>query len=490
MSTQKNLVALTVGAIVAASAGVVLAGGVSATGGRVSTQYAAAVGAATTTAARQVALSDLGASAVTARLNAEYALNDTITFTFACGCLVDTTLPSTLQTNIGNGTTTGGAAQRLTFALLNSSASSATYRVTDRVNATSTKNLQVELPNTVKVDMSSASSGVSVAFSAATSSGAAFDTSLTFDPTTTDFAASKTLVTVSSQFAGSVVTALDGVIDVNPAVGTTPLTTFTTGTSDVFTVKTHQATVTTAFAKTADVSAVTYTLSGDFSWATEARKASVFTPSCPTGSTASAVTLVASATGSVSWNCVGRDAVGESSTSGGSSSLTINAAGQTGLTALPTATFTVASSTSYFSPSGQSGATGTTTSSSTIAANTAAGSWTINGAQIFVPYMPYGSTIDQVIYVANKSSVTGDISVQYIGTDTTTVVSLGKVGSVSGRSTLNISPLIKAALPAAAQASGRLAFIITINAPANDIDILASYRIGDDRAFVQTRKLN
>jgi hypothetical protein len=104
--------------------------------------------------------------------------------------------------------------------------------------------------------------------------------------------------------------------------------------------------------------------------------------------------------------------------------------------------------------------------------------------------MPYGSTIDQVIYVANKSSVTGDISVQYIGTDTTSVVNLGKVGSVSGRSTLNISPLIKAALPAAAQASGRLAFIITINAPANDVDILASYRIGDDRAFVQTRKLN
>lgn len=483
MSTQKNLVALTVGAIVAASAGVVLAGGVSATGGRVSTQYAAAVGAATTTAARQVALSDLGASAVTARLNAEYALNDTITFTFACACLVDTSLPSTLTS-----TTAGG--QTLTFALLNSSADAATYRVTNRANSASTKNLEVTLPNTVKVDMSKAASGVSVAFSAATSSGAAFDTSLTFDPTTTDFAASKTLVTVSNQFAGSVVTSLDGIIDVNPAAGTTPLTTFTTGTSDVFTVKTHQATVTTAFAKTADVSAVTYTLSGDFSWATEARKASVFTPSCPTGSTASAVTLVASATGSVSWNCVGRDAVGESSTSGGSSSLTINAAGQTGLTALPTATFTVASSTSYFSPSGQSGATGTTTSSSTIAANTAAGSWTINGAQIFVPYMPYGSTIDQVIYVANKSSVTGDISVQYIGTDTTSVVNLGKVGSVSGRSTLNISPLIKAALPAAAQTSGRLAFIITINAPANDVDILASYRIGDDRAFVQTRKLN
>jgi hypothetical protein len=484
MSTQKNLVAFTVGAVVAASAGVALAGGVNATGGRVSTQYAAAVGAATTTAARQVALIDLGASAITARLNAEYALNDTITFTFACACLVDTTLPSTL-------TSTTAAAQTLTFALLNSSASSATYRVTNRANSASTRNLEVSLPNTVKVDMSKAGSGVAVTFSAATSSGAAFYTSLTFDPTTTDFAAAKTLVTVTSQFTGSVVTALDGIIDVNPSGSTTPLTTFTTGATDVFTVKTHQATASSpAFSKTADVSSVTYTLSGDFSWATEALKASVFSPSCPTGSTASAVTLVASATGSVSWNCVGRDAVGESSSSGGSSSLTINAAGQTGLAALPTATFTVASSTSYFSPSGQSGANGTTTSGATIATNTAAGAWTINGAQIFVPYMPYGSTIDQIIYVANKSSVRGDISVQYIGLDTTTVVNLGKVGTVNGRSTLNIAPLIKAVLPAAAQASGRLGFIITINAPVADVDILASYRIGDDRAFVQTRKLN
>ena len=347
--------------------------------------------------------------------------------------------------------------------------------------------------------MSKAGSGVTIAFSAATSAGDAFDTSLTFDPTDSTYAASTTVVSTQSQFAGSVTTLLDGIIDVNPAAGTTPLTTFTTGASDVFTLRSGTAALSstlqtltgrTTFAQTADVSAVSYTLSGDFSWATEAKKASVFAPSCPTGSTASAVTLVASATGSVSWNCVGRDAVGESTTSGGSSSLTITASGQTGLTALPTATFTASSSVSYFSPSGQSGANGTVASSALLAAGTAAGAWTINGAQIFVPYMPYGSTIDQVVYVANKSSVSGDISVQYIGTDTTAVVNLGKVGTVAGRSTLNISPLIKAALPAAAQASGRLAFIITINAPANDVDILASYRIGDDRAFVQTRKLN
>jgi len=337
--------------------------------------------------------------------------------------------------------------------------------------------------------MANAGSGVTVQFSAATSAGDAFDTT----NTDTAYGSSAALVRTLDQFAGSVTQNLDGVIDVNPATGITPLTRFEGGVAtDVFTVKSHQTTYTvtaanTAFSKTADVSAVTYTLNGDFSWATEARKANVFAPSCPTGSAASAVTL---ATSSVSWSCVGRDAVGESSTSGGSSSLTISASGQTGLTALPTTTFTVSSQVSYFSPSGQSGANGTVTSSPLLPSGTTAGSWTINGAQIFVPYMPYGSTIDQVIYVANKSGVTGDISVQYIGTDTTAVVNLGKIGTINGRSTLNISPLIKAKLPAAAQASGRLAFIITINAPVADVDILASYRIGDDRAFVQTRKLN
>jgi len=490
MSTQKNLVALTVAAAIAAAGATAVAGGVKVTTrGIVSTQYAAAVGAATTTAARQVTLADLGASAISAKLNAEYASNDKITFTFACDCLVDTTLPSTL--------TASGGSNNPTFALLSSSSSSAVYRVTALSNpGSSTKNAVVSLPNTVKVDMSKAGSGVTVAFSAATSAGDAFDTSLTFDPTDSTYAASTTIVSTQSQFAGSVTGLLDGVIDVNPAAGTTPLTTFSDGASDVFTVRSGTSALSstlqtltgrTTFAQTADVSAVTYTLSGDFSWATEARKANVFGPSCPASTTASAVTLTA---GSVSWSCVGRNAVGESTSSGGSSSLTITASGQTGLTALPTTTFTASSSVSYFSPSGQTGANGTVASSALLPTGTAAGAWTINGAQIFVPYMPYGSTIDQVIYVANKSGVTGDISVQYIGVDTTAVVNLGKIGSVNGRSTLNISPLIKAALPAAAQASGRLAFIITINAPANDVDILASYRIGDDRAFVQTRKLN
>jgi len=483
MSTQKNLVALAVGAIVAASGAMALAGGVKATTrGTVSTQYAAAVGASATTAARQVSLADLGAAGVTAKLNAEYALNDSITFTFACNCLVDTSLPSTLVAT--------GAANNPTFALLSSSASSATYRVTALSNAgLSTRDAIVTLPLTVTVNMANAGSGVTASFSAATSAGAAFDTT----NTDTTYGSSAALVRTLNQFQGEVTGVLDGVIDVNPATGITPLTRFEGGlASDVFTVKTHQNTYTvsatsTAFSKTADVSAVTYTLSGDFSWATEALKASVFTPGCPGGTTASTVTLTSS---SVGWSCVGRDAVGESSTSGGSSTMTITASGQTGLTALPTSTFTVQSSVAYFSPSGQSGANGTTTGSTVLAANTAAGSWTINGAQIFVPYMPYGSTIDQVIYLANKSGVAGDVTVQYIGLDTTSVVNLGKIGTIKGRSTLNIAPLIKAALPTAALGSGRLAFIITVNAPVADVDVLASYRIGDDRAFVQSRKLN
>jgi len=481
------LVALTVGAIVAASAGIALAGGVKATRGVVSTEYVASVAAASTGTARQVSLANLGNTGFTVKLNAEYALNDKITISFPCACLVDTSLPSTIQSTLG----TGG--QRLTFALLSSSSSAATYRVTDRVNSDSTRNLTLSFPDSITINMAAASGGVSVAFSAATSAGDAFDTSLTFNPTDTTYAASATLVTVLDQFDGDVVTPLDGVIDVNPAAGTTPLTRFTLGgTSDSVTIGTYNVTpsdvVATypAFAQTANVSAVTYTVSGDFSWATEARKSSVFVPSCASG-TASGLTLT---TGSISWSCKGVNNVGNSSTASANSTLSIRVNQQTGLTALPTTTFTASSSVAYFSPNGQSGENGTTTSKTVLPAGTEAGAWTINGAQIFVPYMPYGSTIDQVIYVANKSGVAGDIAVQYIGTDTTSVVNLGKVGTINGRSTLNISPLIKAALPAAAQASGRLAFIITINAPVNDVDILASYRIGDDRAFVQTRKLN
>jgi len=495
MSSQRNTVALAVSAIVASAAGFAVAGGITATNGRVSTQYVAAVGASTTTAARQVTLADLGASNVTARLNAEYATNDTITFTFPCNCLVDTSLPSTITATAPSGITVNNLP---TFALLNSNSGAATYRVTSLSSpGNSTKNAQVVLPNTVKVDLAGAGSGVSVTFSAATSSGAAFDTSTTFDPTTTSYTATKTLVSVTSQFAASVTGALDGIIDVNPASGS-PLTTFTTSSSDVLTVRTGTTDVSaltpSSFSKTADVSAVTYTVSGDFSWATEALKASVFTGTCPSGSTRSTVTLVPATAGSVSWTCTGQNSVGESTTSGGVSTLSINAAAQTGLVSLPTASFTVGASVAYASPYTGLGASATSTTASSVptgmAAGTAAGSWSINGAQVFVPYMPYGSTIDQIIYVANKSSVSGDITVQYINTDTTSVVSLGKVGTINGRSTLNISGLIRDKLPAAVQASGRLALIITINAPTADVDVLASYKIGDDRAYVATRKLN
>jgi hypothetical protein len=493
MSTQKNLVAIAVGAIVAATGVSAFAGGVKATKGIISTQYAAAVGAGTTGASRKVSLATLGAASIQARLNAEYAANDKITFTFACNCLVDTTLPSTI-------TATGGA-NNPTFALLSSSAGSATYRVTALSSAgNSTKNAVVALPNTIEVDMGLVTgSSITVAFSASTSAGDVFDTSNVYSDSDTTYAGSATLVSLYSQFTGGVASggSLDGIVDVNPGGTTTPLTTFSTGASDVLTLTTSTTALTSTqtrgstnsrFDKTADVSSVTYTVKGDFSWAGQTLKDTIFAPGCANSTTASKVTLVAATAGSVSFDCVGRDAVGTSAANG-ATTLTITPNAQTGLTAIPTGKFTASAAVNYFSPASESGANGKT-AQSVIATDKEAGEWTINGAQIFVPYMPYGSTIDQIIYVANKSSVAGDVSLQYINTDTTAVVNVGKIGSVGARSTKNIAGLIRDALPATVLASGRVAFIVTINAPSGDVDMLASYKIGDDRAFVQVRKLN
>ena len=42
------------------------------------------------------------------------------------------------------------------------------------------------------------------------------------------------------------------------------------------------------------------------------------------------------------------------------------------------------------------------------------GAWTINGAQVYIQYMPYGTNISRIIYVANKGSSDADITVDAI----------------------------------------------------------------------------
>jgi hypothetical protein len=496
MNKMRNHVSLTVGAIIAASAGVALAGGLSATKKTVSTEYIKARAANTTAATRRVNCGTVGC-ALGIKLNAEYAVNDTITITFTSGSLVDSELPSSFTTA---GTNDGTTTRTVTFGLLSSSSSAATYRVTSLGAGTGTTKDQTASLTAANLvfDTAVAQSGVSATFSAASGSGAAFDGTIATADTAT-IKSTQVLIAVASQWEGAVgAPALDGVIDVAPASPATPLTRFTTTststTQDVLSVTVSEnSAVTFATGFTAEVSAISYTLKGDFSWAVASKASTIFVPTCGATENGSSLVsvgtspLVAAAAGSYTWSCLRPSNVGAAST------LTIKNNITGGLTgSLKAGEFTLNASVVYKSPETQSGVTTSTmaTSSSAVLTGEEAGEWTINGAQIYVPYMPYGDGIDQIIYLANKGAVAGDISMQYVSAvDGSTLSTPVKIGSIAATSTKNIAGLVRDNLPDAAKVSGRLALIITVNAPAGDVDVLASYKIGTDRAFVQTRKL-
>lgn len=495
MSMHNKQVSLAVSAIVAASAGVAMAGGVSVTPTYVSSQYVAAKAAETSTSGKLVACNTAGC-ALQVKLNAEYAPNDRITLTFTSGALVDTSLPTTFNASVGS--------QVVNFGLASSNSSEATYRVIS-LGGTGTT---VGAVGTIAADKlvfnaAAMASGVTVSFSAKDGTGATFDSTIAkADLDAETVASSGTLIDVRNQFktaASSVIGTsgkLDAVIDVS---STTPLTRFAAGTSthsttaDVLTVQvsdnvggTGQVNFASGF--TAAVSAINYTLKGDFSWAVASKASSIFSAACNGATTLRKLPetpLVAAVDGSYSWSCLGQASVNQPST------LTItNSATGALAKALTAGKFTLDASVAYVSPQSTTFGANATTASSTIASGLAAGEWTINGAQIYIPYMPYGDGIDQIIYLANKGTVSGDISMQYVSAETGSTLSAPvKIGTMKAMSTQNILGLIRDALPAAAKTGGRLAIIITVNAPTGDVDVLASYRIGTDRAFVQARKL-
>ena len=121
--------------------------------------------------------------------------------------------------------------------------------------------------------------------------------------------------------------------------------------------------------------------------------------------------------------------------------------------------------------------------SAVVLALASAGRWVLNGFQAFLPYMPYGSSISQVIYVVNRGTRFGDITVDWVDQNGNTGT-LGVIGVLGAGTTLSLGPTILAALPAAQTNNGRLALTVTANVPAADVQINSQYNVSGNRAFV------
>ena len=127
-----------------------------------------------------------------------------------------------------------------------------------------------------------------------------------------------------------------------------------------------------------------------------------------------------------------------------------------------------------------------TASSTTVVSGISAGAWTQNGATVVVPYMPYSDNASQIIYLTNKGTLSGDISVTAYD-ESGNAYDLGVMTTTSPGKLTKLATLIKTALEAKGVSKAKLTLTITAEVPKADIIVFASYNVGgSDRGFVNT----
>jgi hypothetical protein len=146
---------------------------------------------------------------------------------------------------------------------------------------------------------------------------------------------------------------------------------------------------------------------------------------------------------------------------------------------LETQKFTTKFEYNYTSAGSQAG-------SKLIAGAVASGEWKLNGATVNIPYMPYGVNASQILYVSNAGSQDGDISATVFD-DKGNYYDLGVIGIAGKQRVTKIAPLVRDKLDAAGFNGTKASITVTVNAPAADITVYASYNVGGaDRGFINT----
>ena len=403
-------------------------------------------------------------------LGTEYTLGDIVTLNFSGTALDESTVPATAISNLPRPVTLG---------LLSADTSQAIYRVTsisgDCSGSGETLNCGTVVfaaEDTLMFNArdTQAAGGVTVSFSAMTDSGFALDTRGTLR----DVA----YIKVEDEYSVAVMPAFDAIIDVEDerttfdgAIGSTENP--TSDESSVVVSKDSATITDSAFATMlVDVDIV---WSGNFGWIIDGEPEidDVQPISGVVGVTAvgaddcasvvvTAVTIAATCTGTAIGTITLKLDVAENSDEDGMRAI------------LPSTSFTVAVTVNY---TGQEDTEGSRLFSE------GAGKWELNGFQAFLPYMPYGPNIGQVIYLVNRGSQSGALIVDWVDQNGN-FESLGTVATLGPNTTLSIGPVINAALPMDQRTSGRLGLTITANVPAADVQINAQYNDSGNRGFI------
>jgi hypothetical protein len=394
-------------------------------------------------------------------LKAAYKEGDKITFAFPDGALVATTFPTVINLPPVNNADEAKAIAGLTLGLLNSDTKSVTYRVTKLTLPHNGGSPSVEWQNGSTIDAnlvlgsvgykaSALSSPVTVTVSSQTTAGDVLDASGT---------RTATIAEAKSQFGTvKVGTKFDNTIDVGQMrkafVGTSSdamrwdiTNPNTAGWLNMATVNASNGTVVTL---NGEPGKMTGLVAGN--WTSAGTRTF----------TAAESKLVMSHGGMVT-----NDTITFTPTTG------------TKAVVLETQKFSSKFDYNYTSAGAQAG-------SKTIGANVDSGEWKLNGATVNIPYMPYGPSASQIMYISNAGDQAGDISVTVFD-DKGNYHDLGVVGKAGAKRITKVAPLINSKLQEKGFNGTKASITITVNAPAADITVYASYNIGSaDRGFVNT----
>lgn len=425
-----------------------------------------------------VGATSVAAPDVTATLEAEYTQNDTITFTIS-GAEYDAanSTPAILFTDDPG---LGASANAATLGLLSQTDTSVTFRitaVTDDAADGVVFNGGTFVLSGMAFKTSSvidAAGDINVSYSALTNNAQSIDNSGTLTAVN---------ATVVEQLSSSVTKALNGIVDVQ-----NDRQQFTAG-DDTITTDVMVVTPVEAVAAVNDVafSVATHIIKGDFSWMDTDSDGTI-----DAGEEAAAFAATTGGDDVLVTTITGTDTIQVVGTDGGADAVEAytftftNAGIGAGNAILSAQDFTISTTLAYDAPAAAAATKTILTDSDT------AGSWTLNGSVVRVPYLVVNnSRFGLIANVTNHGAQTGDIVLDVWDEDGTVLATNYAAGTSTPGSLVSVASSLKAALTAAGKDldnTTKFSFQITTNVPEEDIFVYAAYTDATtaERAIVNT----
>jgi hypothetical protein len=109
------------------------------------------------------------------------------------------------------------------------------------------------------------------------------------------------------------------------------------------------------------------------------------------------------------------------------------------------------------------------------------GAWTLNGFSAFVAYMPFGTGISPIVYLTNKSTQAGTVTI--VGyTDTGVAFQVLNAGSIAKGAILSLGAALQAAVPAGF--TGKVSFNVIATIPQSLGELYTAYNAAGNRNVI------